>query len=166
MSSSQPVLVLLDSRRHDRAGFESGEPSLDRYLREQAVQHHRDGISTTHVLVAHEGANEVLGFYSLSAAQVRLTDLQDADRKRLPRYPVPAIRMARLAVAREQQGRGYGELLVAYAVDRCLGLRAELGLRLLLVDALHEKAAAFYARYGFRNTTEGALTLYLPLGTR
>jgi hypothetical protein len=39
-------------------------------------------------------------------------------------------------------------------------------VRLLLVDALHEKAAAFYARYGFRPTTEAALTLYLPLGSR
>ena len=166
MSSAQPVLVLLDPRQHDRAGFESGEPSLDRYLREQAAQHHRDGVSTTHVLVPHEGSGEVLGFYSLSAAQVRLTDLHDADRRRLPRYPVPAIRMARLAVARTQQGRGYGELLVAYAVDRCLGLRSEVGVRILLVDALHEKAATFYARYGFRSTTENALTLYLSLGSR
>ncbi len=116
--------------------------------------------------MAHAGATEILGFYSLSAAQVRLTDLQDVDRKRLPRYPVPAVRMARLAVARAHQRSGYGPLLVAYAVDRCLALRAELGVRLLLVDALHEKAAAFYARYGFRPTTEAALTLYLPLGVR
>ena len=164
MSPPGPLLVLLDPRRHDRAGFESGEPSLDRYLREQAAQHHRDGISTTHVLVPREGAAEVLGYYSLSAAQVRLAELQEADRKRLPRYPVPAIRMARLAVARTQQGHGHGELLVAHAVDRSLGLRAELGVRLLLVDALHEKAASFYVRYGFRPTTEAALTLYLPLG--
>lgn len=130
------------------------------------MQHHRDGISTTHVLVAHAAAAEVLGFYSLAAAQVRLAELQDADRKRLPRYPVPAIRMARLAVALTQQGQGHGELLVAHAVDRCLGLRAELGVRLLIVDALHEAAAAFYGRYGFRPTTDAALTLYLPLGSR
>lgn len=164
MSQPSPLLVRLDPRRHDRAAFDSGEPSLDRYLREQAVQHHRDGISTTHVLVLHEAAKEILGFYTLSAAQIRLTDLQEADRKRLPRYPVPAIRIARLAVARVQQRRGYGELLIAHAVNRCLALRAELGVRVLLVDALHERAAAFYARYGFRPTTEAAVRLYLPLG--
>lgn len=157
-------LVLLDPKRRDRTTFESGEPSLDRYLREQAVQHHRDGISTTHVLVEKDNSPEILGFYSLAAAQLRLTDLREADRKRLPRYPVPAIRMARLAVAQSLQGRRLGELLLAYAVDRCLVLRAELGVRVLLVDALHARAAAFYARYGFRPVVDAELTLYLPLG--
>ena len=34
----------------------------------------------------------------------------------------------------------------------------------LLVDALHGKTARFYRGYGFRETAENALTLYLPLG--
>ena len=41
----------LDPRRHDREAFACGEPALDAYLRQQAAQHHRAGISTTHVLV-------------------------------------------------------------------------------------------------------------------
>jgi ribosomal protein S18 acetylase RimI-like enzyme len=42
-------------------------------------------------------------------------------------------------------------------------LRAQLGVRVLLVDALNEKAAAFYRQYGFRDTAAHALTLHLPL---
>ena len=38
----------------------------------------------------------ILGYYSLFAAQLLLIDLQEADRKRLPGYPVPAIRMGGL----------------------------------------------------------------------
>jgi len=72
----------------------------------------------------------VLGYYSLSAAQLLLTDLQQADRKkRLPAYPVPAIRMGRLAVAVSEQGKGHGDYLPAYAVERSLGLREQLGVR-------------------------------------
>jgi ribosomal protein S18 acetylase RimI-like enzyme len=160
------VLVVepLQAKRHDRAAFTCGELSLDAYLREKAAQHHREGISTTHVLVDATVPARILGYYTLSAAQLLLTDLQERDRKRLPRYPVPAVRMGRLAVAIGQQRKGHGEYLLAHAVARCLNLRTQLGIRMLLVDALHGKAAGFYRAYGFRTTSTEALTLYLSLG--
>lgn len=160
------VIEQLKPRRHDREGFACGEPALDVYLRQQAAQHHRDGISTTHVLVDNADPARILGYYSLSAAQLLLTDLQEVDRKRLPNYPVPAIRMGRLAVVASEQGRGHGEYLLAHAVVRCLGLREELGVRVLLVDVLHEKAGRFYRAYGVREAAASLRTLYLPLGGR
>jgi len=158
-----PIVELLDSRRHDRDGFTCGEPMLDDYLRKQASQHHRDGIATTHVLIDADKPSHILGYYSLAAAQLLLTDLHDADRRRMPRYPVPAVRMGRLAVARTAQGRGHGELLLGHAVERALALRVHMGVRVLLVDALHEKAAAFYRAYGFRSAIGSGGALYLPL---
>lgn len=158
------VVEPLKPKRHDREGFACGEPTLDAYLRQQAAQHHRAGISTTHVLVDDSDPARILGYYSLSAAQLLLTDLQEADRKRLPSYPVPAIRMGRLAVLASEQGKRHGDYLLAHAVARCLGLRELLGVRVLLVDALHEKAARFYRAYGFREATANSHTLYLPLG--
>jgi len=134
------------------------------YLRELATQHHRAGIGTTHVLVEEKDPARILGYYTLSAAQLLLSELQQHDRQRLPRYPVPAVRMGRLAVASSEQGKGYGDLLVALAVARCLGPRQHLGVRVLVVDALHEEAVAFYRAYGFRSTSVEARTLYLPLG--
>lgn len=160
----------LDPARHARSEFTCGEAALDRYLHRQATQHHRDGISTTHVLLEQRLVDNgtlspapVLGYYTLAAAQLLLTDLSVQDQRRLPRYPVPAVRMARLAVAHAEQGKGHGEMLLAHAVARCLGMREELGVKVLLVDALHARAARFYLGYGFRPTTSDALTLYLPL---
>lgn len=154
----------LDGRRHDRKAFRCGEPSLDDYLRRLAGQHQRDGIATTHVLIESSAPGTILGFYSLAAAQVLLDDLAERDRKRLPIYPIPAARLARLAVAVSEQGRGLGEALLQDAVRRCLALRSDLGLRLMVVDALHERAAAFYRLYGFRETADNARRLYLTLG--
>ncbi len=159
-----PIVELLNARSHDRAGFACGEPTLERYLREQASQHHRDGIATTHVLVEPAAPARILGYYSLSAAQLLFEELLEQGRQRLPRYPVPAVRMGRLAVATLEQGRGLGSLLLAHAVSRCLDLRSQLGARVLLVDALHENAGTFYRAFGFRPTAADALTLYLPLG--
>jgi ribosomal protein S18 acetylase RimI-like enzyme len=156
--------ALLDTRRHHRDNFECDEPTLERYLREKAAQHQRDGIATSHVLVDDADAACILGYCSLAAAQMNLVELQLADGKRLPGYPVPAVRIGRLAVSRDEQGRGYGGLLLGHATNCSMQLRAQLGVRVLLVDALNEKAAAFYRQYGFRETAARALTLYLPLG--
>lgn len=157
--------MLLDARRHDRENFRCGEPTLDAYLRERAGQHQRDGIATTHVLVDDADTANILGYCSLGAAQLFLTDPQPADRKRLPAHPVPAVRIGRLAVAQAAQGQGFGQLLVGHVVQSSLQLRLQLGVRVLLVDALNDGAAAFYRAFGFRATLDGPTrTLYLPLG--
>lgn len=137
---------------------------LDTYLQQQASQHQRDGIATTHVLFGDGDPTQVLGYCSLSAAQLNLHDLQPADRRRLPAYPAPAVRLARLAVASAAQGKGYGRLLLGHAMNCSVALRAQLGVRVLVVDALDGRAAAFYRAFGFRATSERAHTLYLPLG--
>jgi predicted GNAT family N-acyltransferase len=90
--------------------------------------------------------------------------LPDADRKRLPRYPVPCFRMGRLACRTDQRGRGLGRLLLGCAVDRCLKARTQVAAYALLVDAKDEVAKAFYEHYGFTPLADQPLTLYLPLG--
>lgn len=157
---------VLDGRRHDRASFCSGVAPLDDYLQRQAAQHHRDGIATTHVLTDDAQPSCILGYCTLSAAQLHLHELQDGDRKRLPAYPVPAMRMGRLAVSQTAQGQRLGSLLLGHAVNLALSLRQTLGVRVLVVDAKSDGAAAFYLGHGFRPTSESGLTLYLPLPGR
>jgi len=154
----------LDTRLHKRASFRCGIAVLDTYLQQQASQHQRDGIATTHVLIDDSDPTHILGYCSLAAAQLQLHDLQAADRRRLPAYPVPAVRLGRLAVSSDAQGKGYGRLLLGHAMNCCITLRELLGVRVLLVDAMDERAAAFYRLHGFNETAEKALTLYLPLG--
>lgn len=156
---------LLDPAGHDRAAFGCGEPSLDEFLARYAGQNHRLGLATTHVLVDDEQPSKILGYSSVAMAEVRLESLQPEDQGRLPRYPLPALRLARLAVDTTAQRQGHGEALLGFVIDRARTLRAtEVGVCLVVVDALHARAAAFYENYGFRHTAHDALTLYLPLG--
>lgn len=96
----------LDAALHDRAGFHCGVPELDDYLHRFAMQHTRKGVTSVHVLVDSQRPSEILGYYSLSAAQIDVLKLSDADRKKLPRYPVPCFRMGRLACRTERLGTG------------------------------------------------------------
>lgn len=154
-------ILPLNPRIHDRGTFSCGVPALDSYLQQRAGQHQRDGIATTHVLVDESAPSRILGYCSLSPAQLRLTDLQEVDRKRLPAYPVPAIRMARLAVSTDEQGKGHGQLLVGHVVNLARQTRQTLRVRALIVDAKDERAAAFYLAFGFRRTSVEGLCLYL-----
>lgn len=154
----------LDSARHDRAGFDCGNDPLNEYLRRYAEQHRKKGISATYVLVDSDDPAKILGYYTLSAAEVANEHLTDGDRKRLPRYPVPCFRMGRLACSLDCRGQGFGKLLLGCAVDRCLKVREQLGAYALLVDAKDESARAFYQRFGFTSLRDARLSLYLPFG--
>lgn len=139
---------------------------MDEYLQRRAGQHQRDGIATTHVLVDDVQPTRLLGYCTLSAAQLQLQELREADQKRLPAYPVPAVRVARLAVSADAQGNGYGRLLLGHAVNLSLAVRQTVGVRVLLVDAKDAQAAAFYESFGFHRTASASLVLYMPLAAR
>lgn len=157
------ALVVLDGHRHDRAGFSCGVAVLDDHLHHRAGQHQRDSIATTHVLVDDADPTRILGYCSLSAAQLHLQEMLEQDRGRLPAYPVPAIRLGRLAVSQTQQSKGYGQLLLGHAVNLAVAVRQIMGVRVLIVDAKDVKVAAFYESFGFRRTASAALKLYLPV---
>ncbi len=154
----------MDPALHDRAGFDCGVPALNDYLQRFADQHRRRGITSVFVLADSEAPGKILGYYTLSAAEVDAAHLGDAERKRLPRYPVPCFRMGRLATAADRRGQGIGRLLMGCAVDRCLKAREQVAAYALIVDAKDAQAKRFYEHYGFAAFEGQPLTLYLPLG--
>ena len=154
----------LDPRRHDRAAFDCGVEALNRYLRTLAVQHRTKGIATTFVLVDTTAPATILGYYSLSAASLAFDRLTEADRKGLPDYPIPAVRIGRLAASAAHRGQRLGELLLANAIKRTLFARHTLGVYAVVVEAKDTAAEAFYRKYGFRPCDASTRQLYLPLG--
>ncbi|RFO97774.1 N-acetyltransferase [Rhodoferax lacus] len=155
---------VFDVRVHDRASFHCGVSALDDFLHKYAAQQSSKGINTVFVIVDDAAPSKILGFYTLSAAQIDVQQLSDTERKKLPRYPVPCFRMGRLARAIESRGAGLGEILIGCAVDRCLHARSLVGAYALLVDAKDEEAKFFYEQYGFIPCMDAPMTLYLPLG--
>jgi len=154
----------LDPAVHERAAFDCGVLELDTYLQRYADQHRRRGITNVYVLVDDQAPHHILGYYTLSAAEVDVEELREADRRKLPRYPIPCFRMGRLASRTDQRGHGIGKLLVACAVDRCLQARLQVAAYALIVDAKDANAKEFYEHYGFTSFLSRPLTLYLPLG--
>ena len=133
------------SDEHDRASFSCGVPDLDRYFRTQVGQDIRRRMAKCRVAV-DEATDKVAGFYTLSAAAINILDLPAALAKGLPRYPLPAFRMGRLAVDLNYRGLRLGESLLFDAIARCMS--SVIGGFGLIVDA-KEDVEAFYLKYGF-----------------
>lgn len=157
MLSIQPL-----TGRHDRNAFESASEPLDAWLRHTARQHQRRGISKTFVAVSDEEPTRILGFYALTACEILTDELPEDLAKKLPRK-TPVIRLGRLAVNRSVQGQGLGEHLLMDAIERARLVLEHIGVHALVVDAKDERAAAFYAKYGFRPLPNDPLRLVLPL---
>jgi len=145
---------------HVRTAFESGVGPLDRYVRTQAGQDIRKHVASCFVLT--DATPAPLGYYTLAATSIALTDLPASLSKKLPRYPaIPATLMGRLAVDCRHRGQRFGELLLLDAFSRTL--QAEIATYAFVVDAKDETAAGFYRAYNFQPLTAEGRRMFIPM---
>ena len=143
--------------------FSCGEPVLDDWLKRRALANQISGASRTFVVTDSE--NQVMGYYALAAGAVTHQDATRAIRQNMP-DPIPVMVLARLAVDTRAQGIKLGAALLRDALDRCLGIASNAGVRALLVHALNERAREFYEYYGFKASPVNPMTLMLGLATK
>jgi GNAT superfamily N-acetyltransferase len=149
---------------HHRSDFACGNPSLDRYLKEQAGQDLRRGCGTPFVLVSDRGNAIIQGYYTLSSYGIDVGKLPIAVAKKLPRYPlILATLLGRLAVDRNLQGQGIGEFLLMDALNRAMVQSAAIAAAAIVVDAIDEGAVGFYRHFGFVPFPAIAGRLFLPM---
>jgi GNAT superfamily N-acetyltransferase len=155
--------------RDDRSEFHSGNIDLDRFFQRYAGQNQfRHHIGTTYVAVQGE---HITGFVTVSSGEMVAERLSKALREQLPSYPLPILRIARLATDERFQGQGIGRLLLRAMFELALEMRDRVGCIGVVVDAKAD-AVAFYSSLGF-NTIElvsGALgdrpepvAMFLPI---
>jgi len=153
----------LDARRHDRANFSCGVESLDSYLNAQASEDVRRKANAVFLLVDVEEPRAILGYFTLCAYGLAPGAVPDAARKHLPRYPlVSATLIGRMAVAQSRQGQGLGGALLVRALRKAHESADIVGSSMVVVDALDERAAAFYVAHGFVRLPQ-SLRLVLPM---
>ncbi len=150
---------------HDRPAFSCGEESLDVFLHRFARQNAALGVGVTFVGVEDEAPEKILGYYTLSSSSIARRDVPPELKasSKLPRCPVPAALVGRLAVDQEAQGRGLGALLMMDALARVVPISGEMGIHAVEVVALHERARTFYEQLGFVALQDDPLHLFLPL---
>jgi GNAT superfamily N-acetyltransferase len=136
----------LDPGRHKRDQFDSGEPSLDEWLRRYAGQNRRRNTAATWVITT---VDDVVVAY----ASVAMTGI---DRSAAPAGlikgspdPVPALLLGRLAVDRNHVNLGVGTALTLHVLATAVELNEKAACRALVVTALNQSARTWWERLGF-----------------
>jgi ribosomal protein S18 acetylase RimI-like enzyme len=147
-----------DGDRHDLSGFCCGEPSLDRWLRDNAPAEAR----TSGVRVAIATCDDqVVGCYRLSSFEVEAGQASGRFGSRRP--PVPAILVSRLGVDTRWQDRGLGTSLMLHAMRFAASAAPALDAALLVARAEGNPAMAYCIRFGFEPFRGEAGWLYLRI---
>ena len=146
---------------HDASTFDSGEASLDDWLRKRALSNLRAGASRTYV-VCPASSLSIAGYAALSMGQILAIEATGAIRRNMP-LNIPAIVLGRLAIDRTWQGCGLGAALLADAIQRSLRASSEVAARLIIVHAISPAAEAFYLHHGFTRLPVQTPTFALDL---
>ena len=149
----------------NRADFDCGSAPLNDYFKRYANQNQKLGIGSVYAAVDDEDGKTVYGYYVISSGAVNFEELPEELSKKLPRYPVPIIRIGRLAVALSAQGKGLGAELLMDAVRRACSASQDVAAFAIVVDAKDEKAAQFYEHFGFLRFQVAKQSLFLPIST-
>ena len=170
MSPPDDFVVRQLETSDDRSSFRSGNIDLDRFFQRYAGQNQfRHHLGTTWVATRGE---RVVGFATISAAHLEVGEIPAPLQRRLPAYPLPVLRLARLAVAEEAQGQGVGRVLLRAVFTLAWRMADDFGCVGVVVDA-KPAAVQFYAHLGFEPLvhSKGALgdrpeptAMFLELG--
>jgi len=133
----------------DLKRFSCGDGDLDGFLKEDAITYQEKALVTTYLCLS-EG--EPVGFFSLCMDAIKLDDKEKAAAfgKDKPHMDFPALKLARLGVAKAAQHSGIGSFMVKYALGKAMVLSKQVGCRFVTVDAYpEENVVKFYERLGF-----------------
>jgi GNAT superfamily N-acetyltransferase len=154
-SVAPPVPISPD---HLTDAFRCGRPSLDDWLHHRALKSEGRSART---YVACLGRT-VAAYYCFAAGAVRLDDVPKPMQRNMPTL-VPVILIGRLAVDAQYQGTGLGKAMLKDALLRALQAAEIVGARAVMVHAIDEEAATFYARRGFIRFPDASYTFFLPM---
>ncbi len=147
ISAEGEVCIRRLESQDDRSGFRSGNIDLDRFFQRYAGQNQfRHHIGTTYVAIQGDC---ITGFVTVSSGEIMAEELPKPLRGRLPAYPLPILRVARLAVDVRFQGHGIGRLLLRAMLELALEMRDRVGCTSVVVDAKPD-AVDFYSGLGFK----------------
>ena len=149
---------------HDKTSFTCGIRELDEYFRRQASQDAKRKVAAPFIML--DQVRRVVGYYTLSAYGIRVTELPPAVAKKLPKYPlIPATLLGRLAVSQDHRGQKLGRLLLMDALYRSWKNTIVIASIGVAAEAYDESARSFYLHHEFVPLLEHPRKCFIAMGT-
>lgn len=138
------------NKNHNKSEFNCDNELLNNYIQKQAKQDVNRDLSACYIL-NNLNDKKVLGYYTLSGNSIHRDEFPiELVQKMPPSYiNLPTILLGRLAVDKDEKGKGFGGILLMDALKKCLDISETLGIYAVIVDPIDEVAISFYKKYGF-----------------
>jgi GNAT superfamily N-acetyltransferase len=149
------------SKAHILQDFNSSRASLNAWLIDRALANEEQGASRTFVICEGD-TQKVIGYYCLAQGAIGHDAVSAKFKKNMPN-PLPVTVLGRLAIDQSFAGKGLGMALLRDAVLRSRLASKQAASRGIFVQALDEKAAGFYLKFGFTRSPTQPLYLMLSL---
>lgn len=160
-AAAKPEFVIDKLRReHDLSGFDCGNATLNDWLRKFAWTNQQADSAKTYVALDGDRA---VGFYALTTGSVHRHESPQRIAKGLANHPIGVVLLARLAVDKSQQGKGFGKALLFDALSRIEEAADIVGVRAVLVHAIDDAARRFYLHFEFEESPVDPYQLLLLL---
>lgn len=145
---------------HDTDSFDCGDERKNIFLRKYALQNTKGGLGRTFVAIKPEEPGRVYGYYTISSSAVKF---ETPPSSHLPHYPLPAVLIGKPATDIQAQNQGLGTALLFDALKRAARVAEEIGIFLVEIHAVDEKAKTIYEKRGFTPMEDNPLKLYMNL---
>jgi GNAT superfamily N-acetyltransferase len=130
---------------HHLDDFDCGNEALNDWLRRHARNASGQG---TRTYVVIDAGGEVVGYFAVAPHTI--------DRATVPRgvgrgapNQIPAVLLAKIALDRRLHAQGLGSELLVVALGTIVDAARRVGGKFVVVDAIDDSAAAFYAHHEF-----------------
>ncbi len=140
--------------------FDCGDSDLNGFLLEEDpsisnARHHANELLAVTYVIEDEATEQTIAYFSLLNDKIEREITDNAVWNRLSREipnikrrkSQPAVKIGRLAVSSNYQGKGWGEKIISF-LKQWFTEKNKTGCRYITVDALASKVG-FYKKYGF-----------------
>ena len=128
---------------HDLSGFRCGNTELDSWLYDHARTATGHGTRTYVVL---DDGDQVIAYFAIAPHTI---DRGGFSKNQSAAQQIPAVLLAKLALAEHLHGQRLGSELLVVALEVILDAARRAGGKFVVVDAFDDGAAAFYAHHEF-----------------
>lgn len=149
---------------HKTESFDCGVESLNWWLRSEAMRAQKADTARTYVWTQTPDDHEVLAYFSTAPSGIVRKDLSHGQAGGQSGL-IPAYLLARLALDVRLHGQKLGTELLIDALGRLVGAAEITAGRLILVDAIDERASSFYAKHGFTPVKTTPMRLVIKVST-
>ncbi len=159
--ASKPKFEIEKLRReHNVTQFDCGNRALNTWLHKYAWTNQQADSAKTYVAVA---GDRVAGYYALATGSVHKHESPERIARGLANHPIGIVLQARLAVDRDQPGKGLGKALLFDALTRIAEAADIVAVRAVMVHAIDQAARGFYEHFEFEPSPVNPFQLLLLL---